>query len=101
MSPRPPHDSPPEEETEDRGTIIREYRRAMAQYSFLGLQFGFATAIGGGLGWWLDGKFDTRPVLMIVGVLLGFTAAIKDFVKAVKKAKKLGDKDETKPSEPA
>lgn len=93
MSPRPTHEPPPEEETEDRGTIIREYRRAMAQYSFLGLQFGFATAIGGLLGWWLDGKFGTAPVLMIVGVLLGFSAAIKDFVKAVRKAKKIGDKE--------
>ena len=96
MSPKPPPlDGPPEEPTEDRGTIVREYRRAMAQYSFLGLQFGFATAIGGLLGWWLDGKFDTRPFLMIVGVLLGFAAAVKDFVKAVKKARELGDHDET------
>lgn len=72
----------------------------MYQYSFLGLEFGVAILIGVGLGYWADSKWDTGPWLMLLGFAFGLTAAMKDFMKAVRKAKRVGDRpspDETPP----
>lgn len=46
----------------------------LSRISLAGLELGIAVAIGiiGGL--YLDDRFDTRPWLMIVGLLLGVTS---------------------------
>jgi ATP synthase protein I len=75
------------ESDEDTGYILREYRRVMYQFSFIGIEFGVALVIGYLLGNWLDEKLDTAPWLMLVGVALGFSAAGLDFYRLVVKAR--------------
>jgi ATP synthase protein I len=44
---------------------------------FLGIGFYIVACILGGvwLGLWLDGKFNTAPILLLIGLLLGLIAA--------------------------
>jgi len=54
---------------------------------------GVATAIGWGIGYWLDLQFGTYPWLMLVFVLLGVAAGFKGVFRAAKEAQELmGDK---------
>ncbi len=39
--------------------------------SSLGIEVAVATLLGGFLGWWLDGRFHTKPWLMLAGLVLG------------------------------
>lgn len=48
--------------------------RHYASYADLGLRFAAAAALGGWGGYWLDGRLHTRPILMILGVMLGGAA---------------------------
>ena len=36
----------------------------------------FAILIGSGIGYWLDGRFDTSPRYLLIGVRLGFAAFV-------------------------
>jgi F0F1-type ATP synthase assembly protein I len=47
----------------------------------VGIQFVLSIAVGAWGGNWLDEQFDTTPLLLIVGVLLGATAAYRDLAK--------------------
>ena len=38
---------------------------------------------GLGGGYWLDGRFDTRPVFLLLGGVLGVGAALSHFLTAV------------------
>lgn len=50
---------------------VREQRGSL-RYAGVGLQFGLTICLFALLGRWLDGRFDTDPWLMILGVLVGF-----------------------------
>ncbi len=39
--------------------------------SSLGIEVAVATLLGGLLGWWLDGRWHTKPWLMLGGLVLG------------------------------
>jgi len=45
-----------------------------------------APLIGFGIGWWLDGKFDTSPWLSVVGALMGVASAGLETYNIIKKA---------------
>ena len=45
---------------------------------------GIAPLVGFGIGWWLDGRFDTSPWLSLVGLLAGIGAAFKALVRLVR-----------------
>jgi hypothetical protein len=47
----------------------------MARYSGHGLTLALAMGLFLALGWWLDGRLGTTPVLTIVGALVGAGAA--------------------------
>jgi len=52
-----------------------------------------ATAIGLGIGYWLDLQLQTYPWLTILGLLLGVTAGFKGVFRAAKEAQEImGDK---------
>lgn len=40
-----------------------------------------ATLLGWGIGYWLDGKYDTGPYLMIVGLLFGVAAGFNGLIR--------------------
>ncbi len=66
----------------------KEPRRQQAPPSSLGIASRFATelvvavAVGGGLGWLLDHFLGTRPVFIVVMVLLGAAAGIRNVMHA-------------------
>lgn len=53
----------------------------------LSIAFTFPAAllVGYGIGWWLDGKFGTRPVFSLVFIGLGFVAALLELLRELKR----------------
>lgn len=49
------------------------------QYSGLGIQLAATIVIFFFIGYWLDGVFDTKPVLMLVFTFLGFGGGFYNF----------------------
>jgi len=45
---------------------------------------GVAIGIGWGLGYWLDGKYDTGPWLMLVGLLFGVGAGFNGLIRTTR-----------------
>jgi len=45
--------------------------RASGQYAGYGLGWAFSTLLFLGVGWWLDSKLGTAPVLLILGAFVG------------------------------
>jgi ATP synthase protein I len=64
--------------------LIKEY----APYLGLGLQLAITVVVMVFLGLWLDGKFNTSPLLTIVCSFLGVFAALYNFIKTVLKSGK-------------
>ncbi len=40
------------------------------------------------LGWWLDGKFETKPILILVGAFLGIALAFYNFFRTISELEK-------------
>lgn len=55
-------------------------------------------ALGGGCGYYLDQKFDTKPIMMLLLILLGIGAAFRNLVKAVTSSDDKGDQNNDKQS---
>ena len=83
----------------DKGDIVREYRRVMSNYSFIGIEFGCAVVFGIFFGGYLDDKWDTSPWMVVTCLLIGFAAAGKDFLRAVRRAGTLGQEPPIEPEE--
>lgn len=56
--------------------------------STLGLEFAVAQAAGFAAGYWLDGRFQTRPVFMLAGLAVGFALGLYIVIKAAKEMDK-------------
>ncbi|EMS79497.1 MULTISPECIES: AtpZ/AtpI family protein [Desulfotignum] len=67
----------------ETGKTIRE----LGYFASLGMSVALSIFIGLGLGLWLDKKFDTNPVLMFVGLIIGIIAGFSNIVRAGKKGK--------------
>ncbi|HEV7301344.1 MAG TPA: AtpZ/AtpI family protein [Tepidisphaeraceae bacterium] len=67
---------------------VDDARQAQGWYALAGIGFEFVAAVllFGGIGWWLDGHFDTSPWLLIVGAGLGFTVGLWMMVKAANRS---------------
>jgi ATP synthase protein I len=68
----------------DTGTIWGE----LGYFSSLGMSVALAIFIGLFLGLWLDKKFDTSPVLMLIGLAIGIVAGFRNIYRAGEKGKK-------------
>ncbi len=70
--------------------------RIAGKYSALGIEM--TMEVGGctWLGIWLDRKLDTAPVLMWVGIVIGFGAAIRAVLRTIRDYKR-----DTQSQEPA
>jgi ATP synthase protein I len=63
------------------------------KFSSVGIEMAVATAIGLGIGYWLDLQFGTYPWLLFVFLLLGVAAGFKGVFRAAKEAQEImGDK---------
>lgn len=52
--------------------------------STLGLEFAVAQGAGFAAGYWLDGRFHTRPAFMLAGLAAGFALGLYIVIKAAK-----------------
>ncbi len=66
------------------------------QYSGLGVQLAATIIIFFFIGYWLDGVFDTKPILMLVFTFIGFGGAFYNFFLTVQE---LSRKDKEKRDE--
>ncbi|MFO7753551.1 MAG: AtpZ/AtpI family protein [Desulfobacteraceae bacterium] len=61
----------------------------LAYYSSLGLSVALSIFIGLFLGVWLDKKFETTPVLTLVGLGMGIVAGFRNLARAAKKSRRM------------
>lgn len=52
----------------------------------VGMEFIVAVLLFGGIGWWLDRSFGTRPWLLLAGCGLGFAVGLWLMFKAARKS---------------
>ncbi len=69
----------------ETGKTIRE----LGYFASLGISVALSVFIGLFIGIWLDGKFETAPILMFVGLAVGIAAGFNNIIKAGKKVNKL------------
>ena len=74
--------------SENKGSEKGRMAKIAVSFSAVGLEMGIAVTLGYFVGNWLDGRYGTKPWLMIVGLFLGLGAAAKAVVNAVNRAKK-------------
>ena len=67
-----------------KGQIFKE----LAPYLNIGSQLAITVSLGVLLGWWLDGKFDTKPILIISCSLFAVAVAMYNFFKTIANAEK-------------
>ncbi len=68
----------------ERNTQSRDFAKVLREAApYLGLGTALATTVGAlfALGFWLDGRMGTRPVLTLVFSLLGVGMALVQFVR--------------------
>ncbi len=53
------------------------------RYASLGMQFAATIGLFAWAGWWLDEKLGSRPIGLIVGVLVGFAGGLVSLVHQV------------------
>jgi ATP synthase protein I len=78
-----------EKRAEATGTIPRkstnEPNTALGSALKLSTEFLAALLVGGGMGWVLDHQLETRPVLMLVGLVLGIAAGFFGVFRAARR----------------
>lgn len=68
--------------------------RSALRYSAVGLEMGVAVAVGYGAGWWLDGRFGTKPYLAFIGLLFGIAAGFLTLVRVGRELNRLSEEDD-------
>ena len=64
--------------------IIKE----LAPYMNLGLQMAITICLFALLGWWLDGWFNTKPMMILICSLLGVAVAMYSFFRTISNLEK-------------
>lgn len=72
---------PEEKEPPSRG---RGTQSGLGQGLRIGIEMVVSVAVGAGLGYFIDGWADTRPLFMIVFLFLGFAAGIMNVLRIVR-----------------
>lgn len=67
---------------EDKSGLFKSYRDA-GPYLGLGFQLAATVVLMFFLGRWLDGQFETFPILTIIFSIIGSGAGIYNFIKTV------------------
>jgi F0F1-type ATP synthase assembly protein I len=65
---------------DDEGERGGQGRRGARVYQ-AALEAVFSIPIAGGLGWWADRTFGTDPILVLVGLVLGFASFVLRLVR--------------------
>ena len=69
----------------DKGKTLRE----LGYFASLGISVALSIVIGLAIGYWLDKKFDTQPVLLLVGLGFGIAAGFSNIIRAGQKSRKI------------
>lgn len=80
---------------------MKPHYQAIGNYGTLGIEIALCIVFGAGGGYWLDGKFGTAPVLMILGFFFGLGAAGKAVHQAWKQMQKEAAREEREEGNPA
>ncbi len=80
---------------------MKPHYKAIGNYGTLGIEIALCIVFGAGGGHWLDGKFGTEPVLMILGFFFGLGAAGKAVHQAWKQMQKEALREERAEGNPA
>ena len=67
--------------------------RELGPYLGLGMQLALAMVLFGGLGYWLDMRFATKPVLFIIGLMLGAAGGMISLIRTALRSTSKSDKD--------
>jgi hypothetical protein len=78
-----------------------EMYRGLAGFGTIGLEITLSIGLMGLLGWWLDKRWDTSPVLLLVGLGLGVIVAVKAVVRVMRLLKRVAEKEEREQGNPA
>lgn len=81
-----------------KGGKGRDRRAAAFEGAF---EASFSVLIAGGLGYWIDQSFDTGPVGMLSGVVLGFAAMVVRLVRLGTELERIREAEETEKAEAA
>ena len=79
--------------TEDSQSRRNEAVTVSSSLDF-GLRFALAIAFGTGGGYWLDSKFNTLPLFLIIGLFIGATSGFLTIYRAVYSPKTKENKGE-------
>ena len=60
--------------------------RQLGSFASMGFEFIAAVMLPGGLGYWLDGRWQTTPWLMLIGGAFGFGVGLYMMLKAAKQS---------------
>lgn len=77
---------PGRDEKKTRGGVVRgvgQIARETGPYLTLGIQLAAAVILFFLIGWWLDTRYETKPLFMLIGVGIGFAGGMIKFLKSV------------------
>ena len=77
----------------DKPSSLGQAYRSVGPYLTLGIQLIATILLCVFAGHWADGKFDTSPLLTLIGGLLGIAAGFYHFFKAVLKMDHKSEED--------
>lgn len=73
-----------EPESERRPGTTREHIvRQLAPYMALGWQMSVTICLLGGIGWWIDSRWNTSPTGLLVGLMAGAAVGLIQFFRAI------------------
>lgn len=75
---------------QEKGRLYRQYMKT----SVSGLEVGVAIGVGAALGFWADKEFGTKPIGVMVGLLLGLAHSVKLLVTMARKAMLEGEAED-------
>ncbi len=58
---------------------------ALAQAAGLGMVLGTSTALGAGIGYYLDGRWKTGPWLLLLGIMAGMGLGLHQIVSTLRR----------------
>jgi ATP synthase protein I len=76
---KPPEERPPGRASRDSVRVVRE----LAPYLGIGMTLAVTLLLGLLGGYWLDGRFGTRPLFILLGGVLGLALALYQFFRTV------------------
>ena len=77
----------------DKPSSLSQAYRSVGPYLTLGIQLIVTILVCVFAGQWADGKFDTSPLLTLIGGLIGIATGFYHFFKAVLKMDRKSEED--------